>query len=58
MAAANTSDQQEPERDLYLSIIDYVLTDPDERQLVQLIALVLEATTPEQKLSRWIRDAL
>lgn len=58
MTSDQHSEDRDAERDLYIAIVDHALSDSEDRDLVELIRLVLVPATPEEKLSRWIRDAI
>jgi hypothetical protein len=49
---------KDPDQELYRAIIETVLSGDEDRALVDLINLALAPEPAEEKLRRWIEDAL
>lgn len=58
MVPETKPEHSDPDRELYRAIIDSVLASDEDRDLVDLINLVLAPDPAEDKLRRWLEDAL
>lgn len=58
MVPETKPEHSDPDRELYRTIIDSVLASDEDRDLVDLINLALAPDPAEDKLRRWLENAL